>query len=57
MLTRIYHYTTPASKLAEGVAGVILSGGPASVLADESPCPDPGVFQLDVCSVFVTAYN
>ncbi|MEL0119535.1 MAG: glutamine-hydrolyzing GMP synthase [Opitutae bacterium] len=49
VLTRIYHYTTPASKLAEeGVAGVILSGGPASVLADESPRPDPGVFQLDV---------
>ena len=44
-----HHYTTPASKLAEeGVAGVILSGGPASVLADESPRPDPGVFQLDV---------
>ena len=49
VLTRIYHYSTPASKLAEeGVAGVILSGGPSSVLAEGSPRPDPKIFELDV---------
>ncbi len=49
VLTRIYHYTTPASKLAEeGVSGVILSGGPASVLAEGSPRPDADLFKLDV---------
>jgi len=49
VLTRIYHYTTPASKLkSEGVAGIILSGGPASVLAADSPRPDAEIFKLGV---------
>jgi len=47
--TRIYPYGTPAKKLKEeGVSGVILSGGPSSVLADNSPRPDPEVFELGV---------
>ncbi len=47
--SRIYPYNTPASKLrADGVVGIILSGGPASVLAGGSPRPDPGVFNLGV---------
>ncbi|MDE0821828.1 MAG: glutamine-hydrolyzing GMP synthase [Opitutales bacterium] len=49
VLTRIYHYTTPAAKLkSEGVAGIILSGGPASVLAEGSPRPDSEIFNLGV---------
>ena len=44
VLTRIYHFTTPAAKLAdENVSGVILSGGPASVTAEDAP--RPGDFQ------------
>lgn len=31
-----------------GVCGVILSGGPASVLAKGSPRPDPKIFELGV---------
>ncbi|MBT3470689.1 MAG: glutamine-hydrolyzing GMP synthase [Opitutae bacterium] len=49
VLTRIYHYTTSAAKLeSEGVEGIILSGGPASVLAEGSPRPDSGIFNLGV---------
>jgi GMP synthase (glutamine-hydrolysing) len=49
VLTRIYHYTTPATKLkSEGVAGIILSGGPASVLVEDSPRPDSDIFKLGV---------
>ena len=32
----------------EGVAGLILSGGPASVLREDSPQPDPEIFGLDL---------
>jgi GMP synthase (glutamine-hydrolysing) len=47
--SRIYHYTTPASKLREdGVAGLILSGGPSSVYAADAPHPDPEIFKLGV---------
>lgn len=47
--SRIYPYDTPAIKLRDdGVIGVILSGGPASVLAGGSPRPDPAVFELGV---------
>ncbi len=49
VLTRIYHFTTPAAKLAdENVSGVILSGGPASVTAEDAPRPDPEIFNLGV---------
>ena len=40
---------TPATELAErGPAAVILSGGPASVYAQDAPDVDPGVFELGV---------
>ncbi|MBM3864324.1 MAG: glutamine-hydrolyzing GMP synthase [Verrucomicrobia bacterium] len=47
--SRIYHYSTPAAKLrADGVAGIILSGGPQSVYARQAPHPDPEIFRLGV---------
>ncbi|MFZ9745994.1 MAG: glutamine amidotransferase-related protein, partial [Opitutaceae bacterium] len=47
--SRIYHYATPAAKLrADGVAGIILSGGPQSVYARQAPHPDPEIFRLGV---------
>lgn len=47
--SRIFSFNTPAGKLKEeGVIGVILSGGPASVKAPGSPRPDPAIFDLGV---------
>jgi GMP synthase (glutamine-hydrolysing) len=47
--SRIYHFSTPAAKLrADGVAGIILSGGPQSVYARKAPHPDPEIFRLGV---------
>jgi GMP synthase (glutamine-hydrolysing) len=47
--SRIYHYTTPAAQLkADGVCGLILSGGPSSVLARNAPMADPGIYRLKV---------
>ena len=47
--SKIYHYSTPAAKLREeGVAGIILSGGPQSVYAKAAPHPDPEIFKLGV---------
>jgi GMP synthase (glutamine-hydrolysing) len=47
--SKIYHFATPAAKLREdGVAGIILSGGPQSVYARKAPHPDPAIFQLGV---------
>ncbi|HQU08472.1 MAG: GMP synthase (glutamine-hydrolyzing) [Verrucomicrobia bacterium 21-51-4] len=47
--SKIYPYTTSAQQLTElGIKGLILSGGPASVLAEGSPRPDPELFKLDV---------
>jgi GMP synthase (glutamine-hydrolysing) len=45
--SRIYHYSTPASVLKkDNVAGIILSGGPASVLGAKAPLPDKEIFKL-----------
>jgi len=45
--SKIYHYSTPAEQLrADGVIGIILSGGPQSVFAKTAPHPDRGIFQL-----------
>jgi GMP synthase (glutamine-hydrolysing) len=47
--SKIYHYSTPASQLkAEGVVGVILSGGPSSVFSKQAPIPDRALFDLGV---------
>ncbi|EIP96467.1 GMP synthase (glutamine-hydrolyzing) [Opitutaceae bacterium TAV1] len=47
--SKIYHYATPAETLrADGVIGVVLSGGPSSVFAKDAPMPDRGVFGLGV---------
>ncbi len=47
VLSRIYPYNTSATLLKEaGVQGVILSGGPSSVLIDGSPRPDAAVFEM-----------
>ena len=47
--SKIYHFATPAAKLrAEGVVGIILSGGPQSVYAKTAPHPDPEIFELGV---------
>jgi len=47
--SKVLPYSTPISKLKEeGVKGVILSGGPSSVFAENAPMPDPEVFNLGV---------
>jgi GMP synthase (glutamine-hydrolysing) len=47
--SKIYPYSTPASRLrADGVVGVVLSGGPSSVFSKQAPLPDRGVFDLGV---------
>ena len=49
VLSRIYPYNTKASVLKkEGAKGIILSGGPSSVLLKGSPRPDKKVFELGV---------
>ena len=49
VLSRIYPYNMKASALKkEGVKGIILSGGPSSVLLPGSPQPDKKIFQLGV---------
>lgn len=45
----IVRFDTPADEIRKlGVKGVILSGGPSSVYADDAPLPDKGVFKLGV---------
>ena len=47
--SEIMPFSTKASELKkQGVAGIILSGGPASVLAKGSPRPDPKIFEMGV---------
>ena len=47
--SKIYHHTTPAEQLrADGVIGIILSGGPSSVFAKKAPMPDLALFTLGV---------
>jgi GMP synthase (glutamine-hydrolysing) len=47
--SQIFPYKVRASELrAAGVKGIILSGGPASVLAKGSPRPDRKIFELGV---------
>jgi GMP synthase (glutamine-hydrolysing) len=47
--SKIYHYSTPAAQLrADGVVGIIFSGGPSSVFAKKAPIPDRALFDLGV---------
>lgn len=47
VLSRIYPYNTHASVLKEaGARGIILSGGPSSVLAESAPLPDHALFEM-----------
>jgi GMP synthase (glutamine-hydrolysing) len=47
--SKIYHFSTPASTLkADGVIGIILSGGPSSVFAKKAPIPDRGIFEIGI---------
>ena len=47
--SKIYHYATPAAQLkADGVIGIILSGGPSSVFSKRAPIPDRALFDLVV---------
>ncbi len=47
VLSRIYPYNTSASVLEEnGVRGIILSGGPSSVLVENAPLPDKEIFEM-----------
>ena len=47
VLSRIYPYNTQASSLVEaGAKGIILSGGPSSVLVAAAPFPDKKIFEV-----------
>ncbi|MHC4237631.1 MAG: glutamine amidotransferase-related protein, partial [Planctomycetota bacterium] len=47
--SQIYQPDVKIEKLAQlGVKGIILSGGPASVYADNAPVCDPRIFELGV---------
>ncbi len=47
--SKIYPFGTPAATLkADGVIGIILSGGPSSVFAKGAPMPDRAIFDLGV---------
>jgi GMP synthase (glutamine-hydrolysing) len=47
--SRIFHYESTAAELKKaGVKGIILSGGPSSVLTPHAPMPDKGIFKMGV---------
>lgn len=47
--SKVYRFDTPVETLQqENVRGVILSGGPSSVFAENAPMPDPRVFEMGV---------
>jgi GMP synthase (glutamine-hydrolysing) len=49
VFSKIYHFSTPPEQLrADGVIGIILSGGPNSVFEPRAPIPDRGIFELGV---------
>lgn len=49
VFSRIIPYNTPAKEIAAmNPKGLILSGGPASVVNKKSPLPDKGIFKLGV---------
>lgn len=47
--SKVYRYDTKMADLVrDGVKGIILSGGPSSVFADNAPMPDRRVFEMGV---------
>ena len=47
--SKIYPHATSAAELkAEGVIGIILSGGPSSVFSKTAPMPDKAIFDMGV---------
>ena len=49
VFSKVYHYSTSAAQLrADGVIGIILSGGPSSVFSKGAPMPDAELFELGV---------
>ena len=47
--SKIYHFSTPAETLrADGVIGIVLSGGPSSVFSAKAPMPDKKIFELGI---------
>ena len=47
--SKIYHFSTPAEALrADGVIGIVLSGGPSSVFSPKAPIPDKNIFKLGI---------
>ncbi len=49
VFSKIYHFKTTAAQLkADGVIGIILSGGPSSVFSKTAPMPDRDIFKLGV---------
>ncbi|TAM38578.1 GMP synthase (glutamine-hydrolyzing), partial [bacterium] len=49
VFSRIIPYNTPAKEIAAlNPKGLILSGGPASVVDKKSPYPDKGIFKLGI---------
>ena len=49
VLSKIYPYNVKVNVLKkEGVKGVILSGGPSSVLLTGSPRPDKAIFKIGI---------
>ena len=53
--SQIVPFTTPAADLkAMQPKGIIFSGGPASVRAENSPRPDAGIYDL---GIRITSYN
>ncbi|MDD2679875.1 MAG: glutamine-hydrolyzing GMP synthase [Candidatus Omnitrophica bacterium] len=49
VFSKIIPFNTPAKEIASmSPKGLILSGGPASVISKKSPAPDKGIFKLGV---------
>lgn len=47
--SKIFNYKTKASELKKyGIQGIILSGGPSSVLSKNAPKPDSAIFKLGI---------
>ncbi len=47
--SKVYRFDTlPSDLIADGVKGIVLSGGPSSVFVQDSPLPNPAIYELGV---------